>query len=214
MDASIRLPDGTWHREVAQQCWTRTDPGPVRVFTTQQEAETFASGLRPTVLQGCGQTATQPVSLPTGVYVASFTHNGARNFIVKSFQGSNEDLLINKIGAYQGARPLGGGTPITFDIQADGAWTIRIEPIGQAAAPAFSGMGDAVSGLFNPPPSEAWEITHSGQRNFIVYLQCAGGRTLVQNQIGPVNGSPVVQLGRGPCFWEVQADGNWSLNPR
>ena len=40
---------------------------------------------------------------------------------------------------------------VTFDIRADGAWTIRIDPVGPADSPAFSGKGDAVSGLFDPP---------------------------------------------------------------
>jgi len=152
--------------------------------------------------------------LPPGAHIVTFTHDGARNFAVKTFQANKEDLLINRIGPYQGARPLVGGDPITFDIQADGNWTAQIEPIGQAPSPAFSGRGDAVSGTFNPPASGAWEVRHDGQRNFIVQLHCAGGSNLVQNQIGPVSGSRVVQFGRGPCFWEVEADGSWSLAPR
>jgi hypothetical protein len=48
MDQLIRQADGTWHREVADRCWTRTEPGPVRLFQTVQEAERFAQSIRPT----------------------------------------------------------------------------------------------------------------------------------------------------------------------
>ena len=146
--------------------------------------------------------------------VATLTHDGQGNFIVEVFVGGNATLLVNKIGQYRGQRPLAGGEPVTFDIQADGAWTIRSEPIGLGSSPSFQGYGDAVSALFTPPVAGPWTISHGGTGNFIVELHCAGGSSLVQNEIGAVQGSRVIQFGRGPCFWEVQADGNWSLNPR
>jgi hypothetical protein len=169
----------------------------------------------PVVLSGRGQTATEPVRLPSAISVATFTHSGWSNFIVQVHQGSaRPDLLINVIGNYNGARPLTGSEPIIFDIDADGAWTIRIEPIGRATSPAFEGVGDAVSGLFDPPSPGAWEFFHDGRSNFIVRAHCGGGTTLVQNEIGAVSGSRVVTFRSGPCTWEVRADGNWRLAPR
>jgi hypothetical protein len=47
MDLAFRAPDGTWHREVARGCWTRTEPGPVRLFGAVAEAEGFACTVRP-----------------------------------------------------------------------------------------------------------------------------------------------------------------------
>jgi hypothetical protein len=47
VDQVIRLADGQWAREVTQQCWIRNNPGPVRVFMAQAEAETFAVSVRP-----------------------------------------------------------------------------------------------------------------------------------------------------------------------
>ena len=171
---------------------------------------TFAS----VTLAGAGQTATDPIELPAGVYKAHFTHGGNANFIVKSYQATTEDLLINKIGAYDGVRPVVGGETLLLDIDADGAWSLTIDEIGSQASPAFSGRGDAVSDLFEPPASGPWTITHDGQANFIVRCQCAGGASLVQNEIGAVDGSRVVQFSRGPCFWDVKADGSWALQPR
>jgi hypothetical protein len=168
----------------------------------------------PILLRGKGQTATDPVTPPSPVTVATFTHDGQRNFIVKSFAGGHEDLQVNKIGRYQGQRPIFGSAPVAFDVQADGAWTIQLAPVATGGDAAVSGTGDTVSALFTPPASGAWQISHNGTRNFIVHLHCASGSDLVQNQIGPVEGSRIVQFGRGPCLWEIQADGAWSLRPR
>lgn len=60
--------------------------------------------LRPIVLQGRGQTATEPISLPASDSVAAFTHAGSRNFIVTAFVDSDKKLLVNTIGAYKGSR--------------------------------------------------------------------------------------------------------------
>jgi hypothetical protein len=186
-------------------------PAPVAPAATPTPAPAPAA---PIVLQGKGQTATNPITPPASVSVVTLTHNGQRNFIVDAFHGGRRDNLVNAIGAYQGARPLAGTDPVTFDIQADGAWTIQIASIAIGGTPAFSGKGDSVSALFDPPAPGPWQIMHNGQRNFIVELHCAGGDTGVQNEIGPVNGSRVVEFPQGPCFWEVIADGVWSLQPR
>ena len=47
MEAFIHTSDGLWYREKERKCWTRTDPGPVRVFTTEQEAAAFVASLPP-----------------------------------------------------------------------------------------------------------------------------------------------------------------------
>ena len=46
MDQVIRQPDGTWHREVGRQCWTRTEPGPVRIYNALEPAEDEARVVR------------------------------------------------------------------------------------------------------------------------------------------------------------------------
>jgi len=168
----------------------------------------------PVVLKGSGQTATEKFRLPYPISVAHFTHNGSSNFIVEVFVGDAKDLLINTIGPYDGQRPLAGEELMMLSIIADGAWTAHIEPIQSGGAPAFQGRGDKVSALFTPPATGAWEITHDGQDNFIVYCHCAGGSDLIQNEIGDVSGSQVISFPKGPCFWEVRADGDWSLKPR
>jgi hypothetical protein len=168
----------------------------------------------PVTVEGFGQTATDPLTPPCSICRAVFTHSGSANFIVTAFQAGEETLLVNEIGAYSGARPIFGTEPVTFDIDADGAWSLRIEPIALSGSAPFSGAGDAVSDLFDPPDDGPWELTHDGEANFIVQLHCGGGSDLVQNEIGPISGSSVVGFEDGPCLWEVEADGNWSLAPR
>lgn len=122
---------------------------------------------------------------------------------------------MNTIGAYSGTRPLYGGTYI-FDIDSAGPWTISIEPIGAevTAAATLEGQGDHVSGIFSGAGRGAWEITHSGERNFIAWVHCSdSGSDLVSNEIGAVSGSTVVDAD-GICFWEIEADGAWSLLAR
>ena len=103
---------------------------------------------------------------------------------------------------------------MVLDIRADGVWTVEVRPVQAADSATFSGKGDAVSGLFDPPATGPWEIRHGGQRNFIVYLHCSGGSDLIQNEIGSMSGSRVVRFPKGPCLWEVTADGAWSLASR
>jgi hypothetical protein len=148
----------------------------------------------------------------------TLTHDGSRNFIVHSFVGENEDSLVNAIGPYQGARPLIGGQETYFEVRADGNWTIHLEPLSRddVVAQGIEGHGDTVSALFAPAKQGTvpYNLTHNGERNFIVHLYCADGQDSVENAIGPVDGSVVVRFEGEPCFWEVRADGDWSLKPK
>ncbi len=170
--------------------------------------------MTPVTLKGTGQTATEEFIPPAPVSVATFAHSGQRNFVVWIYQGGKKDLLVNAIGRYAGTRLIWGQEPATLDIDADGAWTVEIKPVGQASSAALTGTGDDVSGLFEPPSTGAWEFTHDGERNFVVWLHCAGGSDLIQNEVGAVSGSGIVEFTEGPCLWEVEADGRWSLTPR
>jgi hypothetical protein len=167
-------------------------------------------------IEGRGQLATDAFFPPAPQSAVAFTHNGQRNFIVRAYTDApNPDLLVNKIGPYEGTRLLTSSGAVTLEIEADGTWTAILQPIPWSGETAFSGRGDAVSGQFDPPAPGAWSHSHDGQRNFIVRLHCAGARPqLVQNRIGASEGSQIITFGRSPCFWEVEADGAWSLAPR
>lgn len=167
----------------------------------------------PLRFSGEGQDVIDEIMLPSPVSVADFTHDGQENFVVTAYQGDESELLINVIGAYQGQRPLWGDTPIMLDIDADGAWTVEVRAVGETDSPALDGHGDTVSDMFEPPQAGPWEVWHNGESNFVVMLHCAGGTEMVQNEIGVVSGRTVISFARGPCWWEVQADGDWGLKP-
>jgi hypothetical protein len=170
------------------------------------------------VLSGQGQTATDTIRLPAPISLAAFTHDGSRNFIVQVFHGTStrSDLLINTIGVYRGSRPITGTEGVRLNIEADGPWSVTIVAIQCCATSgAFTGSGDKASNQFTTPGAATWAFSHDGRRNFVVIFHCQGAPDqLVQNRIGAFQGTAIVVMPQSPCYWEVQADGNWSLTPR
>ena len=167
-------------------------------------------------ISGSGRRATDTVSVPFPVAVIALRHTGRSNFIVYSYQGDSRELLVNEIGAYVGKSYLLQGEYL-FDIRADGAWSLDILPLDSdqsVAQSGFSGSSDDVSGFFTPPSTGAWSLSHSGDSNFIVYLHCAGGSDLLANEIGALSGSSIIRFPEGPCFFEVKANGAFSVMPR
>lgn len=180
-----------------------------------------ATPIPPITLEGTGQTVTDPFTPPAAISRVILAHEGSRNFIVQVFRPDGTEVgLVNKIGRYAGIRALlaTDAGEYYFEVNADGKWLIRIEPMtGEAsAAQGLEGSGDYVSGVFDPVSSgpTPYNVSHKGERNFIVHLYCAGGEDSVQNEIGKVSGSVVVRFSDGPCFWDVQADGDWTLKPK
>jgi hypothetical protein len=174
----------------------------------------------PIQLSGKGENVTDKFTLPGGgVAKLAFTHTGRRNFIVTLYTASGRsDILVNAIGAYQGTRLAAAADAVYLEIKADGAWTVEAQALGRndAQGAAFSGKGDQVSDLFEPPAlgPVPVAVSHDGKRNFIVQLHCAGGDRLVENTIGATSGAVVARFTQGPCAWEVQADGTWSVEKR
>jgi len=107
---------------------------------------------------------------------------------------------------------INSGT-VAFDVTADGEWSIKVEPLSSGGSPSFSGAGDLVSPLFTPPRVGNWAIAHDESAEFVVYAHCTGGSVLVEDVSGAVQEQQQVAFARGPCFWEVRADGAWSLKP-
>ena len=169
----------------------------------------------PVVLRGSGQTATDPITLPAAISIATFTNSGRSNFVVQVVRGTTQKLLINEIGPYQGSRPLTGTDPLRLNIESDGAWSVTIAPIQCCASSgAFAAKGDKASSQFTTPGTGTWAFSHDGQANFVVILHCPSGDQLVQNRIGAFQGTTILIIPPGACYWEVEADGNWSLMPR
>ena len=171
---------------------------------------------QPIIVSGRGRVATDEVTIPFSIAILTIRHSGSRYFGVTSYKGEETELLANEVGTYFGEKWLQSGTYI-FDVDADGNWEIVITPMKQHAEIAqrgFAGTGDRVSGWFHPPGTQAWEVSHSGQRYFGIVAYCAGGTELIANEVGAFSGSGMVRFPQGPCFFQVEADGNFSVNPR
>jgi hypothetical protein len=150
-------------------------------------------------------------TLSVGIAVVTLSHSGKSSFIVSAVQGDQAEVLTQAIGQYRGQRPLVVTSAVAFDVTADGDWSLKVQPMSSGGTPAFSGSGDGVSSFFTPPQPREWSISHNGQSAFVVYAHCVGGSVLVEDGSGTVQDQQRLTFGRGPCFWEVRADGAWSL---
>ena len=172
-------------------------------------------------VDGHGTSQTDDISpqydggLNIGIDVVTLHHDGRSSFIVTAVQdqANQTETLTSAIGPYSGQRPLVVEGPVSFHVTADGNWTLSVQPLASGATPNFSGSGDAVSAYFNPPPASTWSVSHDGQSAFYVEAHCLGGSITVADQSGAVQATPQVSFPRGPCFWEVRADGAFSLTP-
>lgn len=168
---------------------------------------------------GFGRTVI-PISKPGGAKVAavaSLTHNGRSNFIVKSLDANLgwKDTLVNEIGQYGGTvlfdeSNWAGTDTVYLDIQADGAWTVSISTV--ESVPRFDGSfevlgkGDAV--LYYTGGPRPATLFNNGLSNFIIWAYGQNETRLVANEIGPFSGvAPMI----GPAVYEVHSSGTWSI---
>lgn len=171
----------------------------------------------PLTITGSGAKVTEAITLPAPITRVIASHRGSRNFAVWAYFGDERDLLFNEIGNHDGVRPLATTRPVYFEVTADGDWSITIEPLPQQpdAVGGVSGRGQYVSGFFQPRASRVpFVFTHDGSSNFAVWVHCANDRDLPVNEIGSYQGEAVVDFGRGPCYWDVEADGNWTVRAK
>lgn len=163
-------------------------------------------------VSGRGDDVLSDITVGDGIYRIHFTHSGGSNFIVKSYDASNDkELLINEIGNYDGYVLLLGKSPFAFEITAGGSWTYTIERLNNVSDTTFAGKGDYVTGLCTLS-SGAWEFTHDGDSNFVVRIYTSDGRDLLVNEIGSYNGKKMVTIPVGSyAFFEITANGNWTI---
>ena len=186
---------------------------------TATEVPTATPPPEPITIEGTGQTVTDSVFIPFPLARVLFAHDGTSNFIVTAYQGDDDTILTNEIGRYTGTRLVSGEKETIFEVNADGGWFIMIQPLvfsPSIATDGTNGVTDDISGLFTPTKlgPVAYHFTHEGEQNFIVQLICGGGTDYVQNEIGAVDGDAIVRFKDGPCLWDVQADGNWTIAPK
>lgn len=151
-------------------------------------------------------------AIKTGL--VSATHDGASNFSVTSYSttGAYNALWFNEIGAYSGKVEFGfysfTAKTKSFEVSADGNWSIKIMEANKASAFKTSGSGSAI--LKYNKGAKAWRITHDGDSNFVVNQFCTSGNSkLVVNEIGSYSGKKL--LLKGTCILAIKADGNWAF---
>lgn len=172
-------------------------------------------------LSGTGDSV-PTFDLPEGTAaIAQISHTGSSNFSVISLaaDGSDNDLLVNVIGNYSGTVLFDEDTgvhSVAFEVTADGAWTIVIQPVTAArswdGSSALTGSGDDVVQI--SPPVEGLvsaAIQHTGESNFAIIGYSSSGADLMVNEIGPYSGE--VPIASGTFLLEVSADGSWTITP-
>src|SRR5712691_1542819 len=179
---------------------------------------TYLAG-RGVELTGHGDTLTGSITpqytqgITVGISVVTLSHDGQSDFTVQAIASNQPTVLVAATGQYQGSRPLVVQDDIEFQIKADGNWTIRVEPLRNGGQPAFSGTGDSVSQSFPIPSAGQWTVSGVGNR-LNVELHCLSGDLVVVDTSAPYSATASISGLRGPCFWEVQSDGAWSLEPQ
>lgn len=166
------------------------------------------------------------VSLLKGPAAFKSEHkNGESNFVVKvsDKEGELVGLLANDIGAVksQGVVAIPADGSYTFEISADGDWTLDSfvpEMIADFPAP-LSGKGALISGVFERDADSPLTIatTHKGDSNF--YVKALDARTgewagLLANVVGEEPDEKVFDVSEsGHFFLEVSADNDaeWTL---
>ena len=155
---------------------------------------------------------TIPKSIKTMIIEGN--HTGSSNFIVWALDkvGDRNDLVFNEIGTFDGITAIGtrrwDSKTKFLEVQADGAWEIKLKSMEKAGK--FSGSGSEQAVIKYTSGFKVWRIRHSGSRNFIVWQYCTNGKSdLVVNKIGNYSGRN--KLMSGSCILVIDADGEWSI---
>ena len=166
-------------------------------------------------ITGKGDDVVTGITLPdSGIYRAHITNSGRSNFVVRMYDSSGgRDLLVNEIGSYDGRVYLNASGNIEFEVNSSGNWSIELEKLPQTTETSFSGKGDYVTDIFTSSAT-VWQIKHDGRSNFVVKIYTTSGRDLLVNEIGSYEGKVRAQIPSGSnAFFEINADGNWSVEP-
>jgi hypothetical protein len=180
----------------------------------------------PIELSGAGAAATEPFQLESGLTIVGMTHQGSANFIVDLLDESGASVapmgVANVIGPFEGSQAVQvtqAGQHL-LNVQADGAWGLRIEQPRPSDAPAttsFSGNTKTATELFRLSGGlHTVRMTHQGDANFIVDLLDENGASVtlmgLVNEIGPFDGSQAVTVPEdGIYLLQVEANGPWTI---
>jgi hypothetical protein len=178
------------------------------------------------VVQGQGTESSAPLPLPEGVGFVRFTHRGQGRFTADLIDPRGFPARLTVVEG-NGARTVPGVFSAnfdglyTFDVRADGPWTIEVShptdaefdqdrPVPQT----FSGQGPGWTPLFTAEGRGMRVSTkYSGAGEFHVVLSVAGGATRVADGDGPLETGPsnVPLPGGCTCVFLVDGDGPWTI---
>ncbi len=180
--------------------------------------EATATPFPPIVIEGSGDRRGQDqIELGAGPYRITTEYSGTGVFSVALVDGSGRSQRVGGgVGPATDERYVADGGTFDLEFSGEGSWRIEIVAIEDDpdAASGFSGAGNSVSGLFSlPAGNHSYRITHDGNSNFVVRLQCDDRGRLVTNEIGAVDGTYGTDNSRGSaiCAWSVDADGAWEI---
>lgn len=176
------------------------------------------------VLEGDGQSVTDPFTLDSGLAIIGFDFEGdgsVENYILE-LAGARDNIVVNALNPVTGA----GAVPAEsgeyrFDVDGPAAWALQV---GQPVAPAeeirtvsaeASGEGRAVVGPLETLETTTVSATYEGGGNFIVeaYLESAAGlldSEIVVNELGSFEGETLMDI-TGILWFDIQAEGEWTL---
>lgn len=167
----------------------------------------------PIVLTGKGDDVAT-ATLPSGVFIARIEYVGNSNFSVWTHVNGNKDLTVNEIGSYKGTHVLWGGDT-TFEVGASGPWTIEIDKANPLPTINVSGHGDTCPGYYSATANDSgvYEISHSGDSNFSVWMYTNMQTELLVNEIGEYSGKKLIELSEGEMvLFQVTANDDWSIS--
>ena len=205
-------------------------PIPVRIdptstsFTQPVAVSTMVPSITDTTnapirIEGHGQMATAPVSIPYPVALIHVKQVGGEFEVLDSINshGVRKNLFLlrgYRVVNYEGTLPLFTADTYIFNVSSKGNWTITITPISAQLGVAFMGKGDAVSGYLDPVNgTKIVTFTHDGLQGFYITLYCDGQRAGGASGTGSIKGSQAMTfppVSRG-CFWAVVGDGSWTI---
>jgi hypothetical protein len=186
---------------------------------------TIAALPKPISLTGNGDKVIQNISLNKGLAKVSATYTGTSNFIVTMLDanGKDIDLAANWVGNYNGSRfihvPQNG--QYLFQVESDGNWKIDILDVEimktqQPFGFPLKGFGDTALKVYIPKSGlNVFKFSHKGASNFVVQVinpQSGLSEALIANGIGNYSGEKAQQATAGAYYFDIQADGNWTVD--
>jgi hypothetical protein len=164
-------------------------------------------------------TGDSVVTLPTGASAAivSASYSGNGFFSVNTLDSGYEsaDYLMSSYGAkYSGSMAYGlskySERSVRLQVQADGAWTIKVAPLNTASTMPKSGSGDNV--YLYPGSAGTVALTYSGKSLFSVEQYTTSTWNYLASSYGAYKGT--VPIYGGPSVIQINAEGKWTTAVR